>query len=79
MPALAAQAADVTALADGYQVTFAADSDVLNTIVTTINAERKCCPFLQFDLRVPAGGGDFVLTMTGPDGTRTFLDALFKA
>jgi len=64
---------------DGYQVTFAADGDLLNTIVATIDAERKCCPFLQFDLLLPAGEGDAVLTITGPDGTRTFLDMLFNA
>lgn len=73
------RALEVAGLADGYRMTLSADADVLTKITATINAERHCCPFLQFDLRVPAGGSDVVLNLTGPDGTRVFLDALLAA
>jgi hypothetical protein len=42
-----------------------------------IQAERKCCQFLQFHLTVSAAGGPIALELTGPAGTREFLDAMF--
>jgi hypothetical protein len=43
-----------------------------------IDAERQCCTFRRFDLSVPPGGGHMSLKVTGPSGTREFLDALFE-
>ena len=37
--------------------------------------ERKCCPFLQFTIDVAPAGGPVWLRLTGPEGTREFLDA----
>jgi len=79
LPGLASRATEITRLAEGYRITFAADAVVLSAITAAIDAERLCCPFLTFDLHVPAGGAAIVLTLTGPDGTRAFLDALLTA
>ena len=41
--------------------------------------ERACCRFLRFTLIVEPDGGPLSLTLTGPPGTRDFLDALLDS
>ena len=41
--------------------------------------ERECCPFLRFNLSVEATNGPLWLELTGPDGTKAFLQSLFSA
>jgi hypothetical protein len=62
--------------ADGYRVRFPASSDTLTAIAQTIDAERRCCRFLTFTVTVEPDGGPISLAVTGPPGTREFLDAL---
>lgn len=77
LPGLLDRATQVTPTDDGYRLAFAAgDRDVVSAIAACIDAERHCCPFLQFTLTVPADTGPIVLEVTGPAGTRQFLDAL---
>ena len=59
----------------GVQLTFPAAS--LADVAAVIEAERACCRFLRFTLVVEPDGGPLSLTLTGPPGTREFLDALF--
>jgi hypothetical protein len=40
-----------------------------------ISLERRCCPFLAFELAWPAGASLPRLTVTGPEGTKDFLRA----
>jgi hypothetical protein len=63
-------------LPDGRRFTFAASSETLDLIARAIDAERQCCRFLTFQLTVAADLGSFVLDLTGPAGTREFLDDL---
>jgi hypothetical protein len=37
--------------------------------------ERRCCPFLSFDIAIASNGGPVWLHITGPEGTREFLAA----
>ena len=53
-----------------------ASSDVLTAIAQTIDAERLCCRFLTFAVTVEPDGGPIWLSVSGPPGTREFLDAL---
>jgi hypothetical protein len=48
----------------------------LTAIAQTIDAERQCCRFLTFTVTVEPDGGPISLAVTGPPGTREFLDAL---
>ncbi|HEY7500229.1 MAG TPA: hypothetical protein VH740_17030 [Vicinamibacterales bacterium] len=73
LPGLLARARNVEMLPNGCRVTFAASTDLLRAIADTIDRERQCCQFLQFTLTIAPAGGDFVLDVTGPDGTREFL------
>lgn len=59
---------------DGYRLTFEGADDILTDIVNLIRLERKCCPFLRFQLTAAPHEGELVLTLTGPAGTRQFLE-----
>lgn len=62
-----------TELPTGYAYRF--PSDALELVARFVANERKCCPFLSFELAVAAGAGPLWLRMTGPEGTRAVLDA----
>lgn len=65
-------------LGAGYGFRFDASDDTLARILTMIRQERKCCRFMQFELKVLPDGGPVWLTITGPDGTKAFLETLFE-
>ena len=52
-------------------------SETLQVITDVIDAERQCCRWLRFHLAVEPNGGPMVLTLSGPEGARDFLSALF--
>ena len=63
-------------LPDGVHLRFSAATETLTLIARAIEAERHCCRFLKFEMTVEPDGGPFHLTLTGPSGTREFVDAL---
>jgi hypothetical protein len=62
-------------LLNGASFRFAADPAMLAALAEFIQLESKCCPFLRFRLTVEPGGGPVWLELTGPEGTREFLQA----
>ena len=75
-PGLLERAETRETLPEGCRVRFAATVDILPRIAQTIEAERQCCRFLRFLMTVEPDGGPITLDITGPTGTREFLDAL---
>ena len=73
LPGLAARSDGIDELADGVRLQFAPADGILADIAAVIDAERRCCRFLQFDLRVGQDGGPITLSMTGPPGAREFV------
>ena len=65
---------DAHSLQHGYRLRFDADPDVLVEIASLIDVERQCCAFLCFQLTVEPADGPVWLELTGPAGTREFLD-----
>ena len=59
--------------AEGYAFRF--DAEELPELARFVANERRCCPFLTFALELPAGADVAWLRLTGPVGTRAFLDA----
>jgi hypothetical protein len=57
---------------------FTASRDILAAIADAIDAERRCCPFLIFDLHVEPQNGPLTLTVSGPLGTHDFLASLLS-
>jgi hypothetical protein len=60
-------------LVDGYAFRFSAER--YDQIVAFVANERRCCPFLRFDLAVEPDGGSLTLRMTGREGVKAVLQA----
>ena len=71
-------ASAITKIPAGYRLEFTAEPDTLSLLAMMIEAERQCCRFLRFDLRVEPNIGPVSLELTGPEGTQAFLEALFE-
>ena len=78
LPGLAARAIAREATSDGYRLTFAASSDTWMAIARTVDAERQCCRWLTFEITVVPDEGPIVLTLSGPEGAREFIEALIS-
>jgi hypothetical protein len=78
IPGLFTRALGHEGVDNGYRLTFAPATDTLRAIAETIDRERQCCQFLRFQLTIEPAGGAIVLDLTGPEGTREFLDDLVR-
>ena len=76
LPGLVRRARTVLELDDGCRLEFSATSEVLRALTDTIEAERQCCRFLRFQLVVEPDAHGIVLEVTGPAGTKDFLNGL---
>ena len=76
---IAAIATNMTKVTAGYRLEFSPTSDALTRIAKMIDAERQCCKFLRFELTVEPNLGSMVLELSGPEGTREFLQELFES
>lgn len=62
-----------TQLPDGYAFRF--EPDAVEAVARFIANERKCCPFISFELSLAPESGPVWLRMTGPVGTREVVQA----
>src|SRR4051812_42763612 len=76
LPGVAAAATNRFNINHGYRFEFAPAGDVLSSIAPMIDAERRCCQFLRFQLTIEPAGGAVTLDVTGPPGTQEFLAAM---
>jgi hypothetical protein len=76
---LVREAAERRPVENGYRFVFAADDAVIRRIAETIIAERRCCQFLRFEAAFDPANGPVAVTVTGPAGTREFLDGLLTS
>ena len=76
LPGLLARAVGRIPVPDGYRWRFAPADDLLPALASVIDAERRCCRFLHFVVAVEPHGGPISLEVSGPLGTRAFLDQL---
>ena len=73
---LAAATKKTSPLADGFAFEYAPDAALFQKVAEWISLERRCCPFLAFDLQWAQGDAASPrLSITGPDGTKDFLAA----
>lgn len=77
VPALFGTVEAVHALPDGYAFRFAAEPGRLLAMAEFVEHERQCCPFYTFALEVEPGGGPLWLRMTGGEGVKDFMQAVF--
>jgi hypothetical protein len=76
LPGLLARAVERDSVSNGYRWRFAPTDDLLSALTSVIETERRCCRFLRFVMVVEPDGGPVSLEVTGPPGTREFLDQL---
>lgn len=57
----------------GYAFEFDASSDNLQRVFEFVDAERKCCPFFQFDITIPHDEGPVQLEIGGSDRVKEFV------
>jgi hypothetical protein len=76
---LFALAHQVEELPDGYAWRFPGEGDWQGRLLDFIAAERRCCGFFRIELVFEPGLGPVTLTLRGPDGTKTFIEATFAA
>lgn len=65
-------------LNDGYAYRFPSDDALIVGLAQLVSLERRCCPFLRFGITVEPGNGPVWLEMSGPQGTKDFLAAVFR-
>jgi hypothetical protein len=53
-------------------------SENISRFAEFIFNERRCCPFLEFTLKVAPNDGPISLLLSGPEGTREFLHEEFS-
>ena len=64
-------------LDDGYAYRFPSEGNWITELAQLITFERECCPFLRFKLLLEPANGPLWLELTGPEGTKNFLQSLF--
>ena len=70
---------EVRESAEGYSFRLTSEDAVLTGVAQWITFERRCCPFLSFTVEVNGGDGPTWLHLTGPEGTREFLQSELEA
>ena len=68
---------EVKELQDGYAYRFPSDGAWIAELSSLITIERACCPFLRFKIDIAPGEGPIWLELSGPEGTKDFLNSIF--
>lgn len=63
---------------EGYAYRLPPDGARLIEAATLVDLERRCCPFLRFQITVEPDGGPIWLELSGPRGTKEFLGTVFN-
>lgn len=61
-------------LNDGYQYTFKGSDEIIDNIVSFIKTERACCDFFTFNLLIHDDSTNILLSITGPEGAKEFIE-----
>ena len=67
------RAQERVALSDGYAIRL--PHDALEDVARFVANERRCCPFMKFEITFGPESEPLWLRMTGPQGTKDVLDA----
>jgi hypothetical protein len=70
---------EVRDLPDGYRFRLPTTSAMLLQLAEYVSNERLCCGFLRFQIEVEPAKGPVWLQLTGADGVKDYLRAVFAA
>jgi hypothetical protein len=74
---LAGATAETKELADGYAFMLAGEAVSIAELSEWVTAERKCCPFFDFEIAAERDGGPLWLKLHGRDGVKAFIHSEF--
>lgn len=58
----------------GFEYIFPGSDEIIDELVDFIKSERQCCNFFQFNLNISGDTNEVRLSITGPEGSRRFLE-----
>jgi hypothetical protein len=64
-------------LANGFAFRFQDGTVSLANLAEWVSAERKCCPFFDFEIELQADNGPLWLKLRGNDGVKIFMQSEF--
>ena len=70
---------EVVELPDGYAYQFAGADSLVESLLEFIAAERRCCPFLGFEIAFAPHGGPLWLRMRGSPRVKAFIAEAFNS
>ena len=70
---------EVAELPDGYGYRFSSDASHLEPLLEFIAAERRCCPFLTFELAFEPYSGPLWLRLRGSPQVKAFIAEAFNS
>jgi hypothetical protein len=73
LPGIIARAEAHEPIAGGFRFRFTSEPGLLSTVAAMMEAERRCCRFLHFQVAAEPDEGPIWLEVTGPAGTSEFL------
>jgi len=76
---LFAMVEEIVELPDGYAFRFAGADGPLESLLEFIAAERRCCPFLTFEIAFEPHGGPLWLRMRGSPRVKAFIAEAFNS
>jgi hypothetical protein len=65
---------EVLNLKEGYEIRFGGKTDAFPTAAKWLAMEQRCCPFFELSLAVTSNDGPVVVKISGPTGTKAFID-----
>jgi hypothetical protein len=74
LPGIISRAEAHEPIDEGFRFRFRSEATLIPAIAAMVEAERRCCRFLQFQLTAEPDEGPVWLEVTGPPGTRDFLE-----
>jgi len=69
--------AETIELGNGFAFRFQDGSVSLADLAEWVSAERKCCPFFDFEIDLQADNGPLWLKLRGKDGVKAFMSSEF--
>jgi hypothetical protein len=69
---------EVVELPDGYAYRFSGGDSPLESLLEFIAAERRCCPFLSFEIAFEPHQGPLWLRMRGSPRVKSFIAETFQ-
>lgn len=70
---LASRLAGIQELPDGFAFSFPREQPLFLTLAEWVTLERRCCPFLDFELVLESRAAPVSLRLTGRPGVKEFL------